>query len=72
MKPYIDEFVIGQGLKGYYSSDDVTVITRFIKADDNWLSPVNNYNLQPNESGIFATLEYSWVPTYHFTIQYFL
>ncbi|KAJ5957068.1 hypothetical protein N7501_011347 [Penicillium viridicatum] len=72
MKPHIDESVIGPGLKGYYSSDDVTVITRFIKADDNWLSPVNNYNLQPNASGIFATLEYSWVPTYNnFTTQYF-
>ncbi|KAF4769504.1 hypothetical protein N7455_006607 [Penicillium solitum] len=72
MKPHIDESVIGPGLKGHYLSDDVTVITRFIKGDDNWLSPVNNYNLQPNASGIFATLELSWIPTYNnFTTQYF-
>ncbi|KAJ5256160.1 hypothetical protein N7497_006390 [Penicillium chrysogenum] len=31
------------------------------------------YNLQPNASGIFATLEYSWIPAYNnFTTQYFL
>ncbi|CAI7662595.1 unnamed protein product [Penicillium discolor] len=72
MKPHINEPIIGPGLKEHYLSDDVTVITRFIKGDGNWLSPVNNYNLQPNASGIFATLELSWVPTYNnFTTQYF-
>ncbi|CAG8118547.1 unnamed protein product [Penicillium olsonii] len=72
MKPYIDDEIVGPGLKGHYQSDDVTVITRFVKGDDNWLSPVNTDNLQPNASGIFATLEYSWIPTYNnFTTQYF-
>ncbi|KAJ5108004.1 hypothetical protein N7456_004679 [Penicillium angulare] len=54
-----------------YESDDVTVITRFVKGDDTWLSPVNKYNLQPNASGIFATLEYSWMPSYNnYTLQW--
>lgn len=55
-----------------YKSDDVTVITRFVKGDDTWLSPVNKYGLQPNASEIFATLEYSWMPSYNnFTQQWF-
>ena len=54
-----------------YESDDVTVITRFIKGDDTWLSPVNTYNLPSNSSGIFATLEYSWMPSYNnYTLQW--
>ncbi|KAL3476612.1 FAD/FMN-containing dehydrogenase [Aspergillus californicus] len=55
-----------------YASDDVTVITRFIKADEIWLSPHNSYGLKPNASGVFAALEYSWLPSYNnFTTQWF-
>ncbi|RAL12840.1 FAD-binding domain-containing protein [Aspergillus homomorphus CBS 101889] len=53
-------------------SDDVTVITRFIKADDNWLSSVNADTLPKGSRGIFASLKYSWIPTYNgWTQQYF-
>ncbi|KAL4948853.1 FAD/FMN-containing dehydrogenase [Aspergillus filifer] len=62
---------LGEASSGY-TSDDVTVITRFIKADDNWLSPHNKYSLPANSSGIFAALEYSWIPAYNnFTLQWF-
>lgn len=71
MKPYHLDDPIDEGMKGYLS-DDVTVITRFIKGDDNWLSPVNKENLPANASGIFATLEYSWIPSYNnYTLQWF-
>lgn len=66
----INDIAADQGM-ARYESNDVTVITRFVKGDDSWLSPVNSYNLQPNTSGIFATLEYSWVPSYNnFTLQW--
>ncbi|OKL63070.1 hypothetical protein UA08_01278 [Talaromyces atroroseus] len=73
LAPYqgIKDILAAQGMSRY-ESDDVTVITRFVKGDDTWLSPVNTYNLQPNASGVFATLEYSWVPSYNnFTLQWF-
>ncbi|KAJ5893679.1 FAD/FMN-containing dehydrogenase [Penicillium taxi] len=71
MKPYQIDDPIDTHDKGY-SSADVTVITRFVKGDDTWISPVNTYNLDESNSGVFATLEYSWVPSYNnWTIQYF-
>ncbi|CAI7644467.1 unnamed protein product [Penicillium pancosmium] len=71
MKPYHTVDPVEDGMKGYVS-DDVTVITRFVKGDDNWLSPVNKQNLPVNSSGIFATLEYSWIPSYNnYTLQWF-
>ncbi|KAL4771339.1 FAD/FMN-containing dehydrogenase [Aspergillus nidulans var. acristatus] len=71
MRPYQDVDVDGESRTGY-RSDDVTVITRFIKGDDTWLSPLNTYGLQPNASGVFAALEYSWIPSYNnFTMQWF-
>ncbi|KAL4909355.1 hypothetical protein BDW74DRAFT_174559 [Aspergillus multicolor] len=71
MKPYLDVNVDGESRTGY-TSDDVTVITRFIKGDDTWLSPLNTYGLKPNASGLFASLEYSWIPSYNnFTLQWF-
>lgn len=71
--PYQDiKDVMAEEGMARYESDDVTVITRFVKGDDTWLSPVNKYSLQPNASGIFATLEYSWMPSYNnFTQQWF-
>lgn len=64
--------IIAAGDNARYESHDVTVITRFVKGDDTWLSPVNTYNLKPDVSGIFATLEYSWIPSYNnFTLQWF-
>ncbi|KAJ5975466.1 FAD/FMN-containing dehydrogenase [Penicillium waksmanii] len=71
MKPYHTVDPVNDDMKGYLS-DDVTVITRFVKGDDNWLSPVNKQNLPANSSGIFATLEYSWIPSYkNYTLQWF-
>ncbi|KAL4742732.1 FAD/FMN-containing dehydrogenase [Aspergillus similis] len=71
MRPYQDVDVDGESRTGY-RSDDVTVITRFIKGDDTWLSPLNTYGLRPNASGVFAALEYSWIPSYNnFTLQWF-
>jgi hypothetical protein len=71
MKPYHTVDPVEYGMKEYVS-DDVTVITRFVKGDDNWLSPVNKQNLPANSSGIFATLEYSWIPSYNnYTLQWF-
>jgi hypothetical protein len=66
----INDVIASEGM-ARYESDDITVITRFVKDDDTWLPPVNKYNLQPNASGIFATLEYSWIPSYNnFTLQW--
>ncbi|KAL4760662.1 FAD/FMN-containing dehydrogenase [Aspergillus foveolatus] len=42
-------------LRTGYRSDDVTVITRFIKGDNTWLSPLNTYGLQPNAGGELAS-----------------
>ncbi|RAH79625.1 FAD/FMN-containing dehydrogenase [Aspergillus japonicus CBS 114.51] len=71
MIPFQNPDIAADKSKGYLS-DDVTVITRFIKADDNWLSPVNDYNLPAGSQGVFASLEYSWIPTYNnWTQQYF-
>ncbi|PYH85805.1 hypothetical protein BO82DRAFT_388984 [Aspergillus uvarum CBS 121591] len=71
MIPFQNPDIAADKSKGYLS-DDVTVITRFIKADDNWLSPVNDYNLPAGAQGVFASLEYSWIPTYNnWTQQYF-
>ncbi|KAL4924069.1 FAD/FMN-containing dehydrogenase [Aspergillus undulatus] len=74
LAPYIA--AQGGGVEGDasagYVSDDVTVITRFIKADNAWLSPHNKYSLPANSSGVFAALEYSWIPAYNnFTLQWF-
>ncbi|KAL1885836.1 hypothetical protein Plec18167_001332 [Paecilomyces lecythidis] len=67
----INELIAAEGM-ARYESDEVTVITRFVKGDETWLSPVNTHNLKPNASGIFATLEYSWIPSYNnFTLQWF-
>ncbi|PLB48718.1 gluconolactone oxidase [Aspergillus steynii IBT 23096] len=71
LEPYLTGNTLTDGVKGY-ESDDVTVITRFVKGDKHWLSPVNTDNLAHNASGIFATLGYSWLPTYNnFTTQWF-
>ncbi|KAL4916467.1 FAD/FMN-containing dehydrogenase [Aspergillus aurantiobrunneus] len=71
MKPYHTPGIDMESSQGY-TSDDVTVITRFIKGDENWLSPLNSYNLPANASGVFAALEYSWIPSYNnFTTQWF-
>jgi hypothetical protein len=48
------------------------VITRLIKGDNTWFSPLNTYGLPPNASGVFAALKYSWIPSYNnFTMQWF-
>lgn len=71
MIPYQNEDIAADDSRGYLS-DDVTVITRFIKADDNWMSPMNSYNLPEDSRGVFAALEYSWIPPYNnITKQWF-
>lgn len=48
-----------------YLVNDVTMQTRFVKGDANWLSPVNTDNLPANASGIFFTLEVDWNSWYN-------
>ncbi|KAI9924865.1 hypothetical protein MW887_006722 [Aspergillus wentii] len=38
---------------------------RTLKGDDSYLSPVNSYNLKPEQSGVFAVLEIDWMQTYN-------
>lgn len=72
MIPFANPDIAADDASRGYLSDDVTVITRFIKADENWMSPVNSYNLPEGSRGVFASLEYSWIPTYNnFTQQWF-
>ncbi|KAF4121871.1 FAD/FMN-containing dehydrogenase [Geosmithia morbida] len=64
MIPYQNEDISVTKDPGFLT-DDVTVITRFVKADENWLSPVNSDNLHSSASGIFFTLEYDWNSWYN-------
>ncbi|KAL4891428.1 hypothetical protein BDV59DRAFT_203598 [Aspergillus ambiguus] len=71
MKPHFNTILDGESSHGYVS-DEVTVITLFMRADENWLSALNHYSLPENASGVFAALEYSWVPPFNnFTTQWF-
>ncbi|KAJ5092065.1 hypothetical protein NUU61_006935 [Penicillium alfredii] len=51
-------------MKGPYNEQMIFQL-RTLKGDDSYMSPVNTYNLEPKNSGVFAILEIDWIQTYN-------
>lgn len=49
-------------MKGYNNLQMIFQF-RILKGDDAWMSPVNTYNLGPQNSGVFGVIEIDWMST---------
>ncbi|KAI1402468.1 gluconolactone oxidase [Hypoxylon fuscum] len=61
------EFQLSQNMTGYNNLNMIYEL-RFVKGDNTWMSPVNQYNIAgntSNTSNIFAVMEIDWYMTYN-------